>query len=68
MALVDPGMPRSASVIACSFTELIRIDADGFRERIAAVPDFALMIMRVMSRRLRVMNHRYRAPAADARR
>jgi CRP/FNR family cyclic AMP-dependent transcriptional regulator len=60
MAVVDPGMPRSASVIAGTYAELIRVDASQFLGLIGAAPDFALMIMRVMSRRLRVMNQRYR--------
>jgi CRP-like cAMP-binding protein len=63
MAIVDEGAPRSASVIACTFAELIRIDAASFRDRITENPDFALAIMRVMSRRLRIMNRRYRAPS-----
>jgi CRP/FNR family transcriptional regulator, cyclic AMP receptor protein len=60
MAVVDPGMPRSASVIAGTYAELIRVDVSEFLGLVAAAPDFALMIMRVMSRRLRVMNQRYR--------
>ncbi len=63
MAVVDPGMPRSASVIAGTHAELIRVDASQLLGLIGAAPEFALMIMRVMSRRLRVMNQRYRPPA-----
>jgi CRP/FNR family transcriptional regulator, cyclic AMP receptor protein len=63
MAVVDPGMPRSASVIAGTYAELIRVDVSEFLGLVAAAPDFALMIMRVMSRRLRVMNQRYRPSA-----
>lgn len=66
MAIIDEGAPRSASVIACTFAELVRIDALSFREKIAENPDFALAIMRTMSRRLRIMNRRYRAPAEPA--
>ena len=63
MAVVDPGMPRSASVIAGTYAELIRVDVSDFLGLVAAAPDFALMIMLVMSRRLRVMNQRYRPSA-----
>lgn len=64
MAIVDPGMPRSASVIAGTYAELIKIDSGDFLALIGAAPDFALMVMRVMSRRLRLMNQRYRPQAA----
>ena len=64
MALIDEGAPRSASVLAASYAELWEIDTDKFRSMVASNPNFALMIMRVMARRLRVMNQRYRpAPA-----
>lgn len=60
MALVDKGMSRSASVIAVTTAELIRIDVPKFLALVARAPDFALTIMRVATRRLRVMNWRYR--------
>lgn len=60
MALIDDGAPRSASVLAVTYTELWEIDTDTFRSIVATDPDFALMIMRVMARRLRIMNQRYR--------
>ena len=60
MALIDEGAPRSASVLAVSHTELWEIDTDTFRSIVATNPNFALMIMRVMARRLRIMNQRYR--------
>lgn len=60
MALVDKGMPRSASVIAATPAELIRVDIPKFRALVASSPDFALTIMAVMARRLKVMNLRYR--------
>ena len=56
-------MPRSASVIASTFADLIRIDNAEFLALVAEVPDFAVMVMRVMARRLRVMNQRYRPQA-----
>lgn len=64
MALVDNTMPRSASVIASTFAELIRIDGAEFLALVADTPEFALMVMSVMARRLRVMNQRYRPHAA----
>jgi CRP/FNR family cyclic AMP-dependent transcriptional regulator len=64
MAIIDEGMPRSASVIAGTYAELIRIDAAEFAALIASVPDFALMVMRVMAGRLRLMNQRYRPQTA----
>ena len=63
MAIVDPGAPRSASVIAGTYAELIEIDAAQFTALVAAAPEFALEVMRVMARRLRLMNRRYRPQA-----
>jgi CRP/FNR family transcriptional regulator, cyclic AMP receptor protein len=63
MAIVDQGTPRSASVIAGTYAELIKIDTSEFRRLIRAAPEFALMVMRVMARRLRLMNQRYRPQA-----
>jgi CRP/FNR family cyclic AMP-dependent transcriptional regulator len=64
MAIVEEDRPRSASVIAGTHAELIKVDGLTFRELVKANPDFALMVMRVMSRRLRIMNERYRPHAA----
>jgi CRP/FNR family transcriptional regulator, cyclic AMP receptor protein len=64
MAIIDEGMPRSASVIAGTYAELIKIDASEFTALIADAPEFALMVMRVMARRLRLMNQRYRPQTA----
>lgn len=60
MELIDEGAPRSASVLAASFVELWEVDTDKFRSMVASNPNFAIMIMRVMARRLRIMNQRYR--------
>lgn len=60
MALIDDGAPRSASVLAVTHTELWEIDTDTFRSMVATNPNFALIVMRVMARRLRIMNQRYR--------
>lgn len=64
MAIIDEGTPRSASVIAGTYAELIKIDAGEFTALIADAPEFALMVMRVMARRLRLMNQRYRPQTA----
>jgi len=60
MAIIDEGVPRSASVIAGTYAQLIRVDAGQFAALVASDPEFALMVMRVMARRLRLMNQRYR--------
>lgn len=60
MAIIDEGMPRSASVIAGTHAQLIKIGPDEFASLIAEAPEFALMVMRVTVRRLRLMNQRYR--------
>ena len=60
MAIVDKGAERSASVIAGTRAELLEIDTPKFLALIASTPDFALEVMQVMARRLRVMNRRYR--------
>jgi CRP/FNR family transcriptional regulator, cyclic AMP receptor protein len=59
MALVDQERPRSASVIAATPAELIRLDKSKFLSLVANAPDFALTVMAVMTRRLRIMNWRY---------
>jgi CRP/FNR family cyclic AMP-dependent transcriptional regulator len=60
MAMVDKGAPRSASVITGTYAQLTKIGPAEFLTLIASEPDFALVVMRVMARRLRVMNARYR--------
>ena len=60
MGIVEEGGRRSASVIAGTRSELEKIDTPAFLALIRTTPDFALEVMRVMSRRLRVMNRRYR--------
>jgi CRP-like cAMP-binding protein len=60
MAIIDEHMPRSANVIAGTRTELAVIDAHEFRLLIRDTPDFALTVMKVITRRLRLMNQRYR--------
>jgi CRP/FNR family cyclic AMP-dependent transcriptional regulator len=61
MAIIDEHMPRSANVIAGTRSELAIIDAREFLSLIRDTPDFALTVMKVITRRLRLMNQRYRA-------
>jgi CRP/FNR family cyclic AMP-dependent transcriptional regulator len=58
MAIIDEGMPRSASAIATTHAELIRVHTPQFVTLIMSAPDFALRVMKVMARRLRRMNER----------
>jgi CRP-like cAMP-binding protein len=59
MAIVDQSSRRSASVIAGTHAELLKIDRKQFLELVASNPDFSVEVMQVMARRLRVMNQRY---------
>ena len=52
MALID-SEPRSASAVAVGATELAVIDKVAFHKLVRDDPDFALAVMRLMSRRLR---------------
>jgi CRP/FNR family cyclic AMP-dependent transcriptional regulator len=61
MAIIEADMPRSATVIAGTHAELAAIDLDKFLELVSNAPRFALTVMRVITRRLRVMNQRARA-------
>jgi CRP-like cAMP-binding protein len=61
MAMIDAGVPRSANVIAGNHAELAAIDVQDFLALVGDTPSFALTVMRVLTRRLRVMNQRYRA-------
>jgi CRP/FNR family cyclic AMP-dependent transcriptional regulator len=64
MAIVEEDKPRSASVISSTYAELFKVDRPTFRAMVSDTPDFALMAMRVIARRLRIMNQRYRPQAA----
>jgi CRP-like cAMP-binding protein len=61
MAIVEEHVPRSATVIAGTYAELIEIDMPRFLSLVASTPNFSIAVMRVISRRLRIMNRRYRA-------
>ena len=60
MAIIEERMPRSATVIAGTYCELVEIDVLRFLSLVASTPDFSITVLRVISRRLRVMNRRYR--------
>ena len=60
MAIIEEETPRSATVIAGTYCELVEVDVPSFLSLVANNPRFALTVLRVMSRRLRVMNRRYR--------
>jgi CRP/FNR family cyclic AMP-dependent transcriptional regulator len=58
MAIIDE-RTRSASVIAGTYSELLEVDAAKFLPLVATAPSFALIVMRVMTHRLRIMDLRY---------
>jgi CRP-like cAMP-binding protein len=60
MGIVEQGARRSAAVIAGTRAELEKFDTRKFLALVANKPGFALEVMQVMARRLRVMNRRYR--------
>ncbi len=60
MAIIEDKMPRSATVIAGTYCELVEIDVPRFLSLVANTPTFSITVLRVISRRLRVMNRRYR--------
>ena len=66
MAIIEEGAPRSATVIAGTYCELVEIDVPRFLALVANTPAFSLTVLRVISRRLRVMNRRYRDSSRHA--
>ena len=60
MAIIEAHMPRSATVIAGTHCELVEIDVPRFLSLVANTPAFSITVLRVIARRLRVMNRRYR--------
>ena len=60
MGLIERRQPRTATVYAMTDSELVEIDEARFAELIARDPTFAIAVMRTLSRRLRVMDRRYR--------
>jgi CRP/FNR family transcriptional regulator, cyclic AMP receptor protein len=59
MGLVQEREPRSATVYSLVDSEVVEIDKERFATLIGKAPLFALEVMQTLSRRLRVMNHRY---------
>jgi CRP/FNR family transcriptional regulator, cyclic AMP receptor protein len=66
MAIVEDHVPRSATVIAGTRCELIEIGTPQFLSLVGSAPAFSITVMRVIARRLRVMNRRHRATAHRA--
>ncbi|HEX3863441.1 MAG TPA: cyclic nucleotide-binding domain-containing protein [Stellaceae bacterium] len=60
MAIIEEHMPRSATVIAGTYCDLVEIDVPQFLRLVSGTPAFSITVLRVISRRLRVMNRRYR--------
>jgi len=63
MAIIEEHMPRSATVIAGTHCDMVEIDVPRFLSLVSNTPAFSLTVLRVISRRLRVMNRRYRESA-----
>jgi CRP-like cAMP-binding protein len=55
MALID-GTPRSATAVAASDVTLVPVSGKQFLFLVSQTPFFALMVMRVLVRRLRATN------------
>ena len=53
MALIDPGQPRSAKVVAKTDCKLAPIDEKRFQFLVQQTPYFSLRVMRIMADRLR---------------
>ncbi len=64
MALID-SEPRSASAVAVERTELVVIDRQLFDRLVREEQDFAVSVMRLMSRRLRAALAAARPPAEE---
>jgi CRP/FNR family cyclic AMP-dependent transcriptional regulator len=60
MGLVEKLMPRSATVYALTTCELVEVDEERFSALVERTPHLAITVMRVLSRRLRHMDGRYR--------
>ncbi len=59
MALIDD-KPRSATALAMTDCEIAVVDRNRFLSLVKQTPSFALDVMKVLSRRLRRTNRRYR--------
>ena len=67
MALVERYPARSATVYALTDCELVAVDEARFSELVSEAPRFALIVMQILSRRLRAMDRRYRPEPLVAR-
>ena len=56
MAMLEPGEPRSASAIAKTDCRLVPIDQKRFTFLVQQNPYFSIQVMKVLARRLRVMD------------
>jgi CRP-like cAMP-binding protein len=62
MGVIETQELRSATVCALTDSELVEINDARFAQLIARAPSFAIAVMRTLSRRLRAMDRRDRAP------
>jgi CRP-like cAMP-binding protein len=62
MGVIETQELRSATVYTLTDSELVEINDARFAELIARAPSFAIAVMRTLSRRLRAMDRRDRAP------
>ena len=67
MALVEKHHARSATVFALTDCQLVAVDEARFAALVVEAPSFATTVMQVLSRRLRVMDRRYRPEQWNAR-
>jgi CRP-like cAMP-binding protein len=67
MALVEKHHARSATVFALADCQLVAVDEARFAALVVEAPSFATTVMQVLSRRLRVMDRRYRPEPWNAR-
>jgi CRP-like cAMP-binding protein len=67
MALVEKHHARSATVFALTDCQLVAVDEARFAALVVEAPSFATTVMQVLSRRLRVMDRRYRPEQWGAR-
>lgn len=63
MALVNSS-PRAATIVVSSPSRLARIDERRFHFLVQHTPNFATHVMKVLSNRIRQMNHRTQPAAA----
>jgi CRP/FNR family transcriptional regulator, cyclic AMP receptor protein len=62
MGVIETQELRSATVYALTDSELVEINDARFAQLIARAPNFAIAVMRTLSRRLRAMDRRNSTP------